>query len=291
MDPEKFDYKEYRDNLAEDLKDSRNQGEEGKEFAKQILAEEKLTSRYAISKNIHGERLQETYEVVNPVVNEKLEISGEEMDAICRIVDELNAQPFGWDEENGPSVQDYLDTVQYNFNHASLEYFTPVLSPKSVEFIRREKGRLFDFNENTPVNEEYERSQKSKEEFHKIIDGRITPDSINSAITLHSQGTEALAVSIMLGILSEEQKWILAENLAKLRNFKYSPIEKPAPKPDDEFYYKLPLFRREETHKSGNGIPVYLWYVKTPHGEIRFAKEFGGDRSNSAARYGGFDFY
>lgn len=69
-----------------------------------------------------------------PGKREKINITGDQLERIKGIVRELNAQPFGENEEGGPTEQDWLDTVQYNLNHASAEKLG--LSEESIKFIR-----------------------------------------------------------------------------------------------------------------------------------------------------------
>ena len=66
-------------------------------------------------------------------------ITEDQLKRIQDIVRELNVQAFGVDTDEGPTAQDWLDTVQYNLNHASPEKLG--LSEDSIKFI--EESGLF----------------------------------------------------------------------------------------------------------------------------------------------------
>ncbi|MBU1017915.1 hypothetical protein KKA33_02690 [Patescibacteria group bacterium] len=75
--------------------------------------------------------------LVAPGQREAVDITADQRQEIEDVVHELNVAPFGEMEEDGPTPQDWLDTVQYNLNHASPEKLE--LSEKAIKFIRDSK--------------------------------------------------------------------------------------------------------------------------------------------------------
>ena len=74
------------------------------------------------------------FQIKNPVTNEIMTVSKEDCNRVMEIVSELNAKPFGWDSEGGPTNQDYFDTIQYNLNHSSIDDLK--ISTESKQFIK-----------------------------------------------------------------------------------------------------------------------------------------------------------
>lgn len=106
--PESFDHKEYRDNLAKDLKGMRAQGEAGKEIAKQVSEEEQETLRYKWSKDAHRLELQkdESFNIIESYFSDSRD--GADWDMVKAVAEQFSNDPEMIDFISAKAFKNYF---------------------------------------------------------------------------------------------------------------------------------------------------------------------------------------